>query len=232
MIQRQGSAPRRPRALVGLCLILIMLMVGCGSLEATVLHRATDAPAAAADAAQEEAAMPTAAPSASPIPPTDTPIPPPTATATPPPTATPAPTETPVLSPIDRMVAVRNPEKGKVLFETFQESAGSGYSCSNCHLPTSEKTNIGPGLLNIKQRAATRIEGLTAAEYIYESIIDSMAYTVEGFEVDLMPQNWAEIYTDLEIFDIVAYLLTLEGESDIDDPDPATTDAESGSASD
>ncbi len=229
MIQRQGSSPRRPRALVGLCFILVMLMVGCGSLEATVLHRATDAPAAAADAAQEEAAMPTDAPSATPIPPTATPIPPPTATATPPPTATPAPTETPVLSPIDRMVAVRNPEKGKVLFETFQENAGSGYSCSNCHLPTSEKTNIGPGLLNIKQRAATRIEGLTAAEYIYESIIDSMAYTVEGFEVDLMPQNWAEIYTDLEIFDIVAYLLTLEGESDINDSDSESADSEADS---
>ena len=118
------------------------------------------------------------------------------------------------------MVAARNPEKGKILFETFQDDAGSGYSCSNCHLPTSEKTNIGPGLLNIKHRAATRIEGLSAAEYIYESITNSMAYTVEGFEADLMPQNWAEIYTDLEIFDIVAYLLTLEGESDIDDPDP------------
>ena len=133
------------------------------------------------------------------------------------------------MSPIDRMVAVRDPEKGKLLFETFQESAGSGYSCSNCHLVDSEKTNLGPGLLNIKQRAAMRIEGLTAAEYIYESIIDSMAYTVEGFEVDLMPQNWSEIYSDLEIFDIVAYLLTLEGESDIDDPDPVPADAASDS---
>jgi hypothetical protein len=229
MIQRQGNAPRMPRILVGLCFILSMLAAGCGSLESTVLHRATDVPAPEVDAAQMEAVMPTDAPTSTPVPPTDTPIPEPTATATPPPTATPAPTETPVLSPIDRMVAVRNPEKGKVLFETFQENAGSGYSCSNCHLPTSEKTNIGPGLLNIKHRAAMRIEGLTAAEYIYESIINSMAYTVEGFEVDLMPQNWAEIYTDLEIFDIVAYLLTLEGESDIDDPDPEDTESVSDS---
>lgn len=133
-----------------------------------------------------------------------------------------------MLSPIDRMVAARNPEKGKILFETFQDDAGSGYSCSNCHLPTSEKTNIGPGLLNIKQRAATRVEGLSAAEYIYESITNSIAYTVEGFEADLMPQNWAEIYTDPQIFDIVAYLLTLEGESDIDDPDPVSEDGEAG----
>ena len=53
-----------------------------------------------------------------------------------------------------------------------------------------------------------------------------MAYLVEDFDAELMPKNWSEIYTDLEIFDIVAYLLTLEGESDIDDPDPVDTDEE------
>ncbi len=60
---------------------------------------------------------------------------------------------------------------------------------------------------------------MTAAEYIYESIVDSQAYTVADFDPELMPQNWAEIYSDFEIFDIVAYLMTLEGESDIDEPD-------------
>ena len=134
------------------------------------------------------------------------------------------PTSAPVQSPIDRLVAVRNPENGAVLFETFQDAAN--YSCSNCHLPTSEKTNIGPGLLNIKDRALTRVEGQSAAEYIYQSIIDTGAYTVEGFDEDLMPQNWAEIYGDLEIFDIVAYLMTLEGRSDINDPDPEVEDSD------
>jgi len=176
-----------------------------------------------------QVSLPTATLTYTPVPPTATPTPEPTATPTPPPTATTEPTATPMLSPIDRMVAARNPEKGKILFETFQDDAGSGYSCANCHLPDSEKTEIGPGLLNIKQRAATRVEGLSAAEYIYESITNSMAYTVEGFEADLMPQNWAEIYTDLEIFDIVAYLVTLEGESDIDDSNPTAEESESDS---
>jgi len=164
-------------------------------------------------------------PTATPLPPTDTPAPEPTATSTDVPTATPEPTSAPVLSPIDRLVAVRDAENGAELFETFQEAAN--YACSNCHLPDSEKTNLGPGLLNIKDRAATRVEGMTAAEYIYQSIVDSKAYTVEGFDPDLMPQNWAEIYSDLQIFDIVAYLMTLEGRSDIDDPDPVPEDEES-----
>jgi len=225
MINRQGFDLGMPKRMIGLCLAWLILAAGCGTLEAPVFHQATEAPAAT----QADEMLSTELPSDTAVPPTDTPTPEPTVTPTPPPTATPEPTATPLLSPIDRMVAARNPEKGKILFETFQEEAGSGYSCSNCHLPTSEKTNIGPGLLNIKDRAATRVEGLSAAEYIYESITDSMAYTVEGFEADLMPQNWADIYTDLDIFDIVAYLLTLEGESDIDDPDPVAEQAASDS---
>lgn len=225
MTKRRGFDLDVPKTFIALCLALAVLAAGCGSLEPTVLQRASKAPAAT----QVEAAQPTATSTDTPLPPTTTPTPEPTATPTPLPTATPEPTATPILSPIDRMVAARNPEKGKILFETFQDDAGTGYACSNCHLPTSEKTQIGPGLLNIKHRAATRVEGLSAAEYIYESITDSMAYTVEGFEADLMPQNWAEIYTDPEIFDIVAYLLTLEGESDIDDPDPISEDSESDS---
>ncbi len=225
MRDRQRIDLGMPKTLFGLCLVFGILAAGCGTLESTVLQRATNTPAAT----KVVAALPSETPTDTPVPPTATPTPEPTATPTPQPTATPEPTATPLLSPIDRMVAARDPEKGKILFETFQDDAGSGYSCSNCHLPTSEKTNIGPGLLNIKDRAATRVEGLTAAEYIYESITDSMSYTVEGFEADLMPQNWAEIYTDLEIFDIVAYLLTLEGRSDIDDPDPVAEEAASDS---
>lgn len=212
MTMRQGLELGSRAWLTGVFLILSILAVGCGTLESTVLRVATAAPAATL----AEVSPPASAPTDTPVPPTATPTPEPSATPTPPPTATTEPTATPLLSPIDRMVAARNPEQGKILFETFQDDAGSGYSCANCHLPDSEKTEIGPGLLNIKQRAATRVEGLSAAEYIYESITNSLAYTVEGFETDLMPQNWAEIYTDPEIFDIVAYLLTLEGESDID----------------
>ena len=213
------------KALAGfISLALTMFLVGCGALETPVLHKATPIIEVAAD--QQADLQPTAPPTATPLPPTATPTPEPTETPTPLPTATPEPTAAPLLSPIDRMVAVRDPEKGAALFVTFQDTAGTGYSCSNCHLADSEKANLGPGLLNIKDRALTRVQGQSAAEYIYESIISPMAYLVEGFDAELMPQNWSDIYTDLEIFDIVAYLLTLEGESDIDDPDPIAVDEE------
>ena len=224
MIKRHSSMSGFYVVLWGACFVLVVLLAGCGTFETPVMQEAAAAPVVESADVEESVVQPTAPPTATPLPPTETPTPAPTETPTPVPTATPEPTAAPVLSPIDRLVAVRNVENGAVLFETFQEAAGSGYACSNCHLPNSEKTNIGPGLLNIKSRALTRIEGKSAAEYLYESITDPMAHMVEEFEEDLMPQNWSEIYTDLEIFDIVAYLLTLEGESDIDDPDPVEVD--------
>lgn len=213
------SIARRGLLFVSLFLALWAL-AGCGSL-AQPLTRLSTPTSEALEAAVAEARA-TMPPTATLLPPSATPMPEPTATLTPEPTATPEPTSAPLQSPIDRLVAVRDPETGAELFNTFQDAAN--YACSNCHLPDSEKTNLGPGLLNIKDRAATRIDGMTAAEYIYQSIVDSKAYTVEGFDPELMPQNWAEIYSDLQIFDIVAYLMTLEGRSDINDPDPTPAD--------
>ncbi len=205
-------------------ILAVYALAGCGTIVSPVMQVATATPAVNVVAVDEATA--TSPPTETPLPPTHTPKPLPTETPTPAPSPSPEPTKAPALSPIDRLVAVRDAENGAILFETFQEAAN--YACSNCHLAASEKTNLGPGLLNIKDRALTRVEGMTAAEYIYQSIVDSKAYTVEGFDPELMPQNWAEIYSDLEIFDIVAYLMTLEGRSDIDDPDPAPTAQESG----
>jgi cytochrome c2 len=199
------------------------VLAGCGTMVSPVMQLATAT--SQVDVVTVHEATATMPPTHTALPPTQTPQPLPTETDTPAPSATPEPTTVPAQSPIDRLVAVRDAENGAVLFETFQEAAN--YACSNCHLASSEKTNLGPGLLNIKDRASTRIEGMTAAEYIYQSIVDSKAYTVEDFDPELMPQNWAEIYSDLEIFDIVAYLMTLEGRSDIDDPDPAPAEATS-----
>ena len=171
----------------------VALLAGCGTLAAPVMQVAT----ATAEVIIERQADATAtfAPSATPLPPTETPTPTSTITPTPIPTATPEPTSAPVLSPFERLVAVRDPFNGAMLFGTFQDAAN--YACSNCHLSDSEKENLGPGLLNIKDRAANRVEGMSAAEYIYQSIVDSKSYTVEGFDPYLMPQrftaNWRSL---------------------------------------
>lgn len=210
-------------ARLAIFVLAVFVLAGCGTTVLPVMQAATATPEVDVVAADEATA--TLPPTHTPLPPTETLKPLPTETSTSEPSPTTEPTKAPALSPIDRLVAVRDAMNGAMLFGTFQDAAN--YSCSNCHLSDSEKENLGPGLLNIKDRAASRVEGMTAAEYIYQSIVDSKAYTVEGFDPELMPQNWAEIYSDLEIFDIVAYLMTLEGRSDIDDPDPVPTVEES-----
>jgi len=55
------------------------------------------------------------------------------------------------------------------------------YGCFGCHGdPAVEGTNaVGPWLGQIADVGATRIEGYTAADYIYESILDPNAYIVD-----------------------------------------------------
>ena len=114
-------------------------------------------------------------------------------------------------SPAQLLVGLSDAENGAELFQLFQAEAG--FACSTCHRPDSEDRLIGPGLLNIAQRAETRVDGQDAATYLYNAIINPDEYVVETFTDDLMPENWNTIYTQAEIYDIVAYLLTLEGES-------------------
>ncbi len=79
-------------------------------------------------------------------------------------------------------------------------------SCSACHNTTAE-TKVGPGLAGIGDRGETRVDGLTTAEYIRESLLNPGAYVVEGFGPS-MP-SFGNL-SETEIDGLVAYLKTLE----------------------
>ena len=59
-------------------------------------------------------------------------------------------------------------------------------------------------------RAQTRVAGMSAADYIHQSIVEPNAYVVEPFAEGLMYQNYGTDLTEQEINDLVAYTLTLE----------------------
>lgn len=80
------------------------------------------------------------------------------------------------------------------------------YSCVACHRLGAEN-NIAPAFVGIAERAALRRPPLTASAYIYESIVNPTAYTVESYN-PAMPQNYGERLSDRELGDIIAYLLT------------------------
>jgi len=81
--------------------------------------------------------------------------------------------------------------------------------CAQCHALTPDTIVIGPSLAGVATRAATRIDGYTAEEYIEDSILHPKNYIVEGF-TDTMPTNFGKDLTNDELKGVVAFLMTLK----------------------
>lgn len=143
-------------------------------------------------------------PTATPIPPTVAMNPsptsvPPTATNTPP-TSTPEPSPTPTAvvptaTPVDEI----NQElaiQGNGIYAT---------NCARCH-STAEDRIVGPGHRGVYETAKTRVEGLSAEEYLIQSIVDPGAYVITAYP-PFMPSF--SFFTDEQIAALVEYLKTL-----------------------
>ena len=80
--------------------------------------------------------------------------------------------------------------------------------CGACHIITGVSEGIvGPNLNNIGEVAATRQEGVSASDYIRQSILAPNAYIVEGYSENLMPQNFRDLISDPELNDLIEFLL-------------------------
>ncbi|MCA9904224.1 MAG: c-type cytochrome [Anaerolineae bacterium] len=118
------------------------------------------------------------------------------------PTSTPAP---------DGPAMVGDPAVGQALFNTAQTTSSGVWMCSQCHAIDSSRL-IGPGLGGLRDRAATRVVGQSAEEYVHTSIVDPQAFVVQGdppYPENLMPQDFAQLFSEEELNDLVAYVLTL-----------------------
>lgn len=128
----------------------------------------------------------------------------PTATAGGEPTATPSEIEL-------TAAALGDPARGQVSFTTQHTTAQGPWMCAQCHSTGTDRL-IGPGMAGIAERAATRVEGQSAIDYIRNSILHPNDYIVQGepaYPSGLMPQNYAEVLPEQELNDLIAYLLTL-----------------------
>ncbi len=93
--------------------------------------------------------------------------------------------------------------RGKTL---FNGSAG----CAGCHDTTQGMTISGPSLKGVASRATTRKPGMSATDYLHESIRQPNAYVVKGFTPGVMLQTYGQTLNNGQIDDLVAYLLTLK----------------------
>lgn len=81
--------------------------------------------------------------------------------------------------------------------------------CGACHSTEPDSIIVGPSLAGIAEVGATRVDGLDARAYVFNSIMQPSDYLVEGF-ADAMPQDLAKKLTGEELDSVVAYVLAQE----------------------
>lgn len=80
--------------------------------------------------------------------------------------------------------------------------------CGACHaIPEVSEGVVGPSQANIGTVAATRIDGVSAEEYIRQSILQPNAFVVEGFGEGIMPQTYGDSISPSDLEDLIAFLL-------------------------
>ena len=89
----------------------------------------------------------------------------------------------------------------------FHDGKGSAPACVNCHAAEAGPFALGPVMTGISERAGSRIEGMSAEDYLHQSILEPGEFIVPGFR-PMMPPTYGENLTEQDIEDIIAYLMT------------------------
>lgn len=82
-------------------------------------------------------------------------------------------------------------------------------ACDACHIASENPAFIGPPLVAIASRAATRIAGMSAADYLRASIMEPDAFIVPGMPPGIMPSTYGKKLSAQQLDDLIAYLLSI-----------------------
>ena len=105
--------------------------------------------------------------------------------------------------------AIGNIAAGEEFFNRPLEGIPHSVSCSSCHSLDPTNTHWAPTVAGISAVAAGRVDGMSDADYLRQSIIDPYAFQVEGeWASAAMPFQYADVLSDGQINDLIAFLLT------------------------
>jgi mono/diheme cytochrome c family protein len=90
--------------------------------------------------------------------------------------------------------------------QLFTSVINQAPACSTCHT-LDESQMVGPGLGKIKELAGTRVQGESAREYLFHSIIEPARYIVPGYS-NLMYPSYNQVLSAQDITDLIEYLLS------------------------
>jgi mono/diheme cytochrome c family protein len=81
-------------------------------------------------------------------------------------------------------------------------------ACNTCHGIKEGEKIVGPSMHGIWKIAATRKPGVSAKDYLHESIVKPGAFVPEGYPDGVMPQNFGQTLKAEEIDALLAYFET------------------------
>ncbi|GJQ36277.1 MAG: hypothetical protein JETCAE01_22870 [Anaerolineaceae bacterium] len=109
-----------------------------------------------------------------------------------------------------RDMHIPDPAAGEQIYQ--ETASGVNAGCRICHSLVENERIIGPSFYGIADRAAERVPGMTAEEYLRQSILEPNAFVVPGYPEGQMIQNFGDILTGEQIQDLIAFLMTLKEE--------------------
>ena len=104
--------------------------------------------------------------------------------------------------------SVGNAANGERLFNETIIGSASAPGCITCHSLEQGVVIVGPSHSDIGARAETAVEGMSAEDYLRQSIVEPNAHITEGYTEGVMYQNYGEELTNSQINDLVAFMLT------------------------
>ena len=108
-----------------------------------------------------------------------------------------------------RDIALVDPaEAGRSIFN--ETALGTNAGCRICHSLDAGRDLVGPSLAGVGSRAGGTVDGLTAAEYLRQSIVDPDAFVVPGYPAGQMLAGLGEVLSPEDLDSLVAFLLALE----------------------
>jgi hypothetical protein len=93
--------------------------------------------------------------------------------------------------------------------ESLYRNGGAGApACITCHL-LDERSGLGPSLRGLRDIAGRRVPGLSAIDYVRQSIVEPDAYIAPGYHSGYMYQRYGESLSAEQIDALLAFVLSL-----------------------
>jgi cytochrome c oxidase subunit II len=90
--------------------------------------------------------------------------------------------------------------------ELYQTGGASAVPCATCHTLDGSRL-VGPSFKGISERAGETIPGLSAEDYIRQSIEEPSIHIVDGYQ-DSMYKQYGQVLNQDDIDGLVAFLMT------------------------